>query len=78
MALISLREYAIRNGKEPDTAKHKAQRGGFKTAVKIGRDWLIDEDEPYVDRRIKTGNLIGVHQKRLARQREAAEEEESL
>lgn len=47
MAFISLAEYARRHGRLPDSARQKAQRGGFKTATKIGRDWLIDEDEPY-------------------------------
>lgn len=52
---ITLKEYAIRHGKDPVVVRHKAQRGGFKTAEKIGRDWFIDENEPYVDRRIVTG-----------------------
>lgn len=56
MALITLKEYAERIGKPRDTVYHKAIRGGFKTARKLGRDWFIDEDEPYGDRRIKSGN----------------------
>jgi hypothetical protein len=28
-----------------------AANGGFSTARKIGRDWFIDNDEPYPDRR---------------------------
>ena len=58
MALISITEYAKRNGKHPVSARQKAARGGFKTAQKIGRDWLIDEHEPYEDNRIKTGEYI--------------------
>ena len=59
MALIPLKEYAERLGKNPVTARQKALRGGFKTAQKMGRDWFIDEDEPYGDNRIKSGNYIG-------------------
>lgn len=54
MALISLNEYAEKHGRKPDTVRQKVLRGGFKTAEKHGRDWLIDEDEPYVDERKKT------------------------
>lgn len=53
MALISIVEYAKLHSKEASSAKKKAQRGGFKTARKIGRNWVIDEDEPYDDRRYK-------------------------
>lgn len=51
MSLISLVEYATRNGRDPATARQKAERGGFKTALKIGRNWVIDESEPYSDLR---------------------------
>lgn len=47
MGKISLKEYAAKHGKAPVSVRQKAQRGGFKTAEKIGRDWLIDPDEPY-------------------------------
>ena len=53
--LISLKEYAVRNGKELATARQMALRGGFKTAQKIGRNWVIDDQEPYPDHRVKTG-----------------------
>lgn len=53
--LISLTEYAKRHGKSPATARQMALRGGFQTAQKIGRDWMIDDQEPYPDRRVKTG-----------------------
>nr|DAS13053.1 MAG TPA: hypothetical protein [Caudoviricetes sp.] len=32
-----------------------AARGGFKTAQKIGRYWVIEDTEPYPDARVKTG-----------------------
>ena len=59
MALITLKEYALRHGKNPINAVQKALRGTFKTARKMGRDWVIDEDEPYSDARIKTGKYVG-------------------
>lgn len=59
MGMITLKEYAERLGKNPVVARQKAQRGTFQTARKIGRDWFIDEDEPYEDARIKTGDYIG-------------------
>ena len=36
-----------------------AERGGFLTARKIGRQWFIDENEPYSDLRVKSGRYIG-------------------
>lgn len=53
--IVTLTEYAKANGKSPDTARQMALRGGFKTAQKIGRDWMIDDKEPYPDRRVKNG-----------------------
>lgn len=51
--LISLVEYAKRHGRNPATVRQMALRGGFKTAKKIGRDWVIDDQEPYPDHRRK-------------------------
>lgn len=56
MALISLAEYALKNGKSARQMRQKAAAGGFETAQKIGRNWVIDEDEPYKDLRIKSGD----------------------
>ena len=47
---ITLKEYAFRHGRTPATVRQKVLRGGFKTAHKMGRDWLIDENEPYIKR----------------------------
>lgn len=63
MAMITLREYAERHGKEPVSVRQKAQRGGFQTAQKLGRDWIIDEDEPYTDRRVTSGKYTGWRKK---------------
>ena len=56
--MISLSEYAALHGKSPVSVRQMAQRGSFKTAVKIARNWIIDENEPYPDGRIKTGKYI--------------------
>ncbi len=51
--LISLAEYAKLHGVTPDTVRQRANRGVFKTARKIGRNWVIDKNEPYIDNRKK-------------------------
>lgn len=55
---ISLAEYSRRHGKDPRTVRYKAYSGGFKTARKIGRNWVIDKNEPYIDNRIKSGQYL--------------------
>ena len=62
--MISLAEYAVKHGKSQVTARQTAQRGGFKTAQKIGRNWVIDSEEPWPeDKRVKTGEYIGWYKK---------------
>ena len=56
--LISLAEYAKQNGIDPATARQRAIRGAYRTARKIGRDWVIDQNEPHVDHRVKSGYYI--------------------
>lgn len=51
--LIPLAEYAKLHNKELSVVRRKAERGGFKTARKIGRNWIIERDEPYVDNRYR-------------------------
>ena len=53
--LISLPEYAARHGKDPSSARRMAMRGSFQTAQKIGRNWVIEDTEPWPDHRVKTG-----------------------
>ena len=60
--LISLVEYAERHGKNPANARQMAARGSFQTARKIGRNWVIEDTEPWPDRRVKTGEDIGWHE----------------
>lgn len=52
--LISLVEYAELHGVTSDTVRQRANRGVFKTARKIGRNWVIDKNEPYIDNRKKS------------------------
>jgi hypothetical protein len=56
--LISLAEYAKRHGRAHATVRQMALRGGFKTARKIGRNWVISAGEPYPDNRVKSGKYI--------------------
>lgn len=51
MALITLKEWAIAHSIDPSTARQRANRGAFETAVKMGRDWMIDENEELIDHR---------------------------
>ena len=64
--MISISEYSAMHGKTDRAARQMAQRGGFKTAQKIARNWIIDENEPYPDARIKTGKYIGSRNKSKA------------
>ena len=57
--LITVKEYAARHGVSPAAVRQKCERGGYKTAQKPGRDWLIDEDEEYTDLRMKSGRYVG-------------------
>ena len=61
--LISLVEYAERHGKNPANARQMAARGSFQTARKIGRNWVIEDTEPWPDRRVKTGEYVGWYEK---------------
>ena len=58
MALISLAEYAAARGLDARAVRQKAAEGRFETARKIGRNWAIDSDEPYLDQRVKSGDYV--------------------
>ena len=45
--LVALSEYAKSQNRSNDTLRRMAERGLFKTAKKIGRNWVIDSDEVY-------------------------------
>lgn len=51
--LIPIAEYARIHDLAPVSVRQKCIRGGYKTAVKIGRDWFIDPNEPHNDLRRK-------------------------
>jgi len=53
MSKILLSEWARKNGISDVTARQKAQKGFLKTVEKSGKFWLIDEDEPNVDNRMR-------------------------
>lgn len=61
--LISLAEYAQAHDRDPANARQMSARGSFQTARKIGRNWVIDSEEPWPDRRVKTGAYVGWHEK---------------
>ena len=63
--LIALADYARRHGRDPATARQRAGRGAFQSAVKIGRDWLIDDQEPWIDSRIHTGEYINARKQEI-------------
>lgn len=62
--LILLNDYARQHGKNPVVVTQKAERGTFATARKIGRQWFIDADEPYVDARVTSVKYIGMRRNR--------------
>ena len=53
--LIPLPEYAAKVGRGCSAVRRKCLRGTLPGAVKIGRDWLIPENAPYPDNRVRTG-----------------------
>lgn len=61
--LISLAEYAAKHSKEQSGVRQMALRGSFATAQKIGRNWVIDSEEPYPDNRVSSGKYIGAKRK---------------
>ena len=56
---VSLAEWAEDHGLDPATCRQRAARGSFRTARKIGRNWIIDRDEPLVDHRKKSSKELG-------------------
>lgn len=52
--LISLAEYGKLHGVSPTTVRQKILAGNLP-AQKIGRNWCIESDTPYIDLRVKSG-----------------------
>ena len=57
--LISLSEYAAIHGVSRSAIQNKALRGLLGSTRKIGRNWVIDKNEPYIDGRVKSGGYVG-------------------
>lgn len=53
--LVPIAQYAERLGITANAIRRRCLRGTLPGAVKIGRDWLIPENAPYPDYRVKTG-----------------------
>jgi hypothetical protein len=51
MNLVSIAEYAQLHGVTADTVRQRILRGQHPEAVKIGRNWCIPKDAPYIDGR---------------------------
>ena len=56
--LIPIGEYARLIGRDPANMRRRASNGGFRTARKIGHVWMIDRNEPLIDRRVRDGKHI--------------------
>lgn len=52
--LISIAEYAKQVCKHPRVIRYHCETGKFLTARKIGRNWVIDSKEPYIEASRKT------------------------
>lgn len=50
---MSIIEYAKMHGMKVATVRRKCVAKNYKTAVKVGRNWLIDKNEPHIDFRCK-------------------------
>ena len=58
MTMIPITQYAAMHGRAEVTARQMARRGGLRTARKQGRDWMVDSEEPYPDRRRRMGEAL--------------------
>lgn len=59
--LIPLTDWAKREGIDQSTARHKAIAGRLETARKVGRIWLIDEEEKNLDLRLKENKKLNLN-----------------
>ena len=74
--MIPLKQFALEHGITPVTARQRATRGAYQTAVKIGYSWFISADEPQIDHRIKDGSYIGDRAKRKQRRKGPATDDD--
>ena len=74
--LISTVEYAKLHGKKRISVFNRIERGDFKTAIKLGKCWYIDKDEPYPDdSRVKSGKYVDWREKHPSADAGTKEEE---
>lgn len=55
--LITAKQYAKQEGITPEAVLKRIKRGRIP-AVKLGRDWLIDSDVTFKDRRSRKEKII--------------------
>ena len=67
--IIPLIEYAKRMGKDPGNTRALARAGRFQTVKKMGRDWFIDENEPWPNNKYKNGQYVGWRKKHSAKEK---------
>jgi DNA (cytosine-5)-methyltransferase 1 len=58
--LVSLSEYAKLHGKSSDTLRRMAEKGVFKSARKIGRNWVVNGNEVYPVKKRETKGTLSV------------------
>ena len=60
MAEVSIAEYCKIYGKSPSGVRHGCIEGRYKTARKVGRNWVLDSEEKApIDNRVKHGHWKG-------------------
>lgn len=50
--IVTVKDYAARKGVSEEAVRRKIRRGTLQ-ARKMGRDWILDDDTPYIDHRRK-------------------------
>lgn len=50
---VSVEQYARMHSVSTTTVRQRIYRGSYTTARKIGRDWVLDKDEPHLDHRTR-------------------------
>jgi len=51
--LVKISTYAKIYNVNENSVRRKILHGDFESAQKIGRDWVLDKDEPFIDKRKK-------------------------
>lgn len=60
---VSVAEYAAIHNVSHITIQKRCRRGSFSSARKIGRNWILDKNEPFIDRRTTSGKYRGKNTK---------------